>query len=79
MSPIKLSLNVNDPDLRKTFFQKTLPKAIDALDQNMDPDWGKMSAQHMIEHLIFSFRMSTDKLDLECNTPEGTRNKLQAF
>jgi hypothetical protein len=79
MSPIQLSYDVNDPDIRETLFQETLTKCIDTLDEDKEPNWGKMSAQHMIEHLIFAFQMSTDKLDLECNTPEEKRAKLQAF
>ncbi|NIS08507.1 MAG: hypothetical protein GWO07_07045, partial [Candidatus Dadabacteria bacterium] len=79
MSPIQLSFDVNDPNLRRRFLQKILPNCIDALDEDKEPSWGKMSAQHMIEHLIFAFQMSTDKLDLECNTPEEKRAKLKAF
>jgi oxepin-CoA hydrolase/3-oxo-5,6-dehydrosuberyl-CoA semialdehyde dehydrogenase len=79
MSPIKFSYDVNDSDFRGTFFQEVLPKCIDTLRESVEPVWGKMSAQHMVEHLILSFQMSTDKLDLECNTPERKRVKLQAF
>lgn len=32
--------------------------------------WGKMSFQHMIEHLIQSVRISNGKLTVACNTPE---------
>jgi len=32
--------------------------------------WGKMSFQHMIEHLIQSVRISNGKLTVPCNTPE---------
>ncbi|NGP88453.1 hypothetical protein [Fodinibius halophilus] len=38
-----------------------------------------MTAQHMIEHLIFSFQISTDKRNVECHTPKEKRAKLQAF
>lgn len=31
--------------------------------------WGKMSFQHMIEHLCLAFRMSNGKLIVECYTP----------
>lgn len=35
------------------------------------PLWGKMSAQHMVEHLIFAVQMGNGKLILECfNPPE---------
>lgn len=32
--------------------------------------WGKMSFQHMIEHLIQSVRISNGKLTVACNTAE---------
>lgn len=32
--------------------------------------WGKMSFQHMIEHLTQSVRISNGKLTVACNTPE---------
>ncbi len=32
--------------------------------------WGKMSFQHMIEHLIQSVRISNGKLHVACATPE---------
>ncbi len=79
MSTLKLPFDVNDPDHRMTFLREILPDRIDALGEHTEPAWGQMSSQHMIEHLIFSFQMSTDKLDLECNTPEEKRAKLQAF
>jgi hypothetical protein len=42
---------------------------------NLNPDtkqlWGKMSAQHMVEHLIFAVRTSNGKLNVGCfNLPE---------
>lgn len=79
MPSIELHYDVNDSNLRSTFFQEILPKSIEALDKNMEPNWGKMSARHMIEHLIYAFQMSTDKLEVECKTPAQKRTKLQAF
>jgi len=79
MAKVTLAYNVNDSDLRNTFFEEIIPSAIDALDANTDPQWGKMSAQHMVEHLMFAFQMSTDKLEVDCETPEDKRANLQAF
>lgn len=79
MSVLKITYDVNDPDLRRRFFNKILPEAIDTLNENDEPKWGKMSAQHMIEHLFFTFRVSTNLQDVECHTPEGKLAKLQAF
>jgi hypothetical protein len=41
------------------------------LESDTKPLWGKMSAQHMVEHLIFAVQMGNGKLFLECfNPPE---------
>lgn len=46
-----------------------LLKKLDNLTIETKPLWGKMTAQHMVEHLIFAFRMSNGKLKLECANP----------
>ncbi|MCK5086586.1 MAG: hypothetical protein KAQ90_03650 [Melioribacteraceae bacterium] len=41
------------------------------LKTDTSPKWGKMSAQHMIEHLILAVQNGNGKLKLECfNPPE---------
>jgi len=36
------------------------------LTPDQKPLWGKMSAQHMVEHLILALKMSNVKLKFEC-------------
>ncbi len=43
------------------------------------PLWGKMSAQHMVEHLILAARMSNGKLKYECFIPQEKLNVLKKF
>jgi hypothetical protein len=44
---------------------------LNQLELDTNPLWGKMSAQHMVEHLIFAVQMGNGKLVLECfNPPE---------
>jgi hypothetical protein len=51
-------------------FNQYIEKLI-LLRANTKPLWGKMTPQHMVEHLILAMRMSTGKLKLECfNSPE---------
>ena len=40
------------------------------LEPDTKPLWGKMTAQHMVEHLILSVKMSCGKFDVECFSPE---------
>jgi oxepin-CoA hydrolase / 3-oxo-5,6-dehydrosuberyl-CoA semialdehyde dehydrogenase len=43
---------------------------VDKLTKDTKPLWGKMTAQHMIEHLIFALRISNGKLTVGCFIPE---------
>jgi len=44
---------------------------LNLLKSDQNPLWGKMSAQHMLEHLILTVKMGNGKLKLECiNSPE---------
>lgn len=41
--------------------------------------WGKMSPQHMVEHLILAVKMSNGKLKLECINPPERIPTLKRF
>jgi Protein of unknown function (DUF1569) len=43
------------------------------------PLWGKMSAQHMVEHLILAVKMGNGKLRLECFNPQAKLPALRRF
>jgi hypothetical protein len=47
------------------------------LDQN--PLWGKMTPQHMVEHLILSLQMSNGKLNVECISQPENLPSLKRF
>jgi len=52
---------------------------INLLKSNQKPVWGKMSAQHMVEHLILAVKMGNGKLKLECINPADKLPKLKKF
>lgn len=41
--------------------------------------WGKMSAKHMVEHLIFALRISNGKLNVGCFNPPDKWPVLKRF
>jgi hypothetical protein len=43
------------------------------------PLWGKMTLQHMIEHLILAVRSSNGKLKIECFNPKEKIPALKRF
>lgn len=42
---------------------------INILKPDAKPAWGKMTPQHMVEHLTAAFKMSIGELNVECITP----------
>ena len=59
-------------------FNQYIEKLI-LLRANTKPLWGKMTPQHMVEHLILAMRMSTGKLKLECFNPPEKLPALKRF
>ena len=49
------------------------------LDPQKKPLWGKMTPQHMIEHLILAVQMSNGKLKLDCFNPPEKIPSLKRF
>ncbi len=45
----------------------------------LKPLWGKMTAQHMVEHLILAVRTSNSKLKVECFNPPEKIPTLKRF
>jgi len=54
-------------------------KKLTQLEMYTKPLWGKMSAQHMVEHLIFAVQMGNGKLFLECFNPPEKLPALKRF
>lgn len=52
---------------------------IEKLDDKTIPQWGTMTAQKMVEHLINTFRISSGKLEIECFTEERKLPILKRF
>jgi oxepin-CoA hydrolase/3-oxo-5,6-dehydrosuberyl-CoA semialdehyde dehydrogenase len=74
-----IPFEVNDPDLRDRFVRRLLFDALSALRDDTRPGWGKMTAQQMVEHLIWAVEISTGKAQVECPFPEAQRERLKAF
>ena len=70
---------VNDPELRMEFLTRFLPEAIETLDGDALPTWGKMTAQHMVEHLACIFDLSTGKEKTTCDIPAVKQAKFKPW
>jgi hypothetical protein len=76
---IIIPFDVNDNVLREAFFKQFLPEAIEMLGARTPPQWGNMTAQHMIEHLLWAFECSTGTLVVTCKTPTGLLERAKRF
>lgn len=52
---------------------------LDKINEEQKPLWGKMTAQHMVEHLILAVRISNNKLKVECFNPPEKIPTLKRF
>ena len=52
---------------------------LNKLDQHQKPLWGKITPQHMVEHLILAVQMGNGKLKLECINPPEKILTLKRF
>ena len=59
-------------------FNQFLTK-LENLKADTRPQWGKMTAQHMVEHLIMTMRMSNGKEKFKCFSPSERLPALKRF
>jgi oxepin-CoA hydrolase/3-oxo-5,6-dehydrosuberyl-CoA semialdehyde dehydrogenase len=76
---LRIPFDVNDPQARDTFLRFQLTEAMAALRAQASPRWGKMTAQHMVEHLVWSYELSTGRVQVDCAFSEEQRERLKAF
>ena len=61
----------------KQFFSEEAPQVLDQLNADAKPQWGLMTPQHMVEHLIVIYKMAIGriKLPLAISKDKVARNK----
>ncbi|WP_422860243.1 DUF1569 domain-containing protein [Flagellimonas sp. S174] len=76
MAKMTMPFEVNDDPARKEFLVNQLTAILMDLDEDLKPNWGKMSPQQMVEHLIWTFDISLGIIQVPCSTPG---NKIEAY
>jgi hypothetical protein len=71
--------DVNDAAARDRFFRRDLGEALAALEEDAPARWGQMTARQMVEHLEWSFELSTGRATVECSVPEERRERYKGF
>ena len=76
---ITVRFDVDDFSLRDTFLRTFFFGALDGLRPETPALWGHMTAQQMVEHLRWTFEVSTGRVTLECPYPDDQRAKMKPF
>ncbi|NWF88526.1 MAG: hypothetical protein HXY50_03595 [Ignavibacteriaceae bacterium] len=74
-----IPFDVNDDNLREAFFEHHFFDALAVLTEHSAPQWGNMTAQHMVEHLMWAFRLSTGGVEVACHTPVHILERMKRF
>ncbi|UCH64645.1 MAG: DUF1569 domain-containing protein [Ignavibacterium sp.] len=74
------SANVSNTDTSTIYIMfEQFIKQLNSLQSDQKPLWGKMTAQHMVEHLILALQMSNGKLNVKCISQPETLPPLKRF
>lgn len=76
---MKVLFDVNDARGREVLLGTTLPAALKSLKSDTAALWGGMTAQEMVEHLLWGFEVSTGVIESPCPTPEERRAQVRPF
>lgn len=63
----------------REFFENEVPELLSNLDPNTSPVWGKMTPQHMVEHLIVIFKLSIGRISVPVASKKEDHERLKAY
>lgn len=61
------------------FIVRIFPELLQQANENVQPQWGKMSLQQMIEHVTDFFKVSSNTIQFTLLSPKEHLPKLKAF
>jgi oxepin-CoA hydrolase / 3-oxo-5,6-dehydrosuberyl-CoA semialdehyde dehydrogenase len=76
---MKTPFDVNDAEVRDRFLRDGFRDALRGLPPDRAPRWGRMTPQQMVEHLAWTFQISTGQIEVECLIPEPRRERMKPF
>jgi oxepin-CoA hydrolase/3-oxo-5,6-dehydrosuberyl-CoA semialdehyde dehydrogenase len=74
-----IAFDVNDAAARDAFLRDSLPQALDSLTAHTPPRWGTMTAQQMVEHLLWAFECSTGRVLVNCPFEPAQLERIRQF
>lgn len=63
----------------RNFFDKEFGSILDKLKEDAKPLWGIMTPQHMVEHLIVTFKMSIGRINIPVVSREEDFPRLRTY
>ncbi len=63
----------------KAYLLNEVPQLLKNLEEGVQPVWGLMTAQHMLEHLIVVFKMALGRVKLPVITPPEKLDRARGF
>lgn len=60
-------------------FLNTVPTLLENLSVDVEPQWGKMTPQHMVEHLIVTFKLSIGRIKIPVISSIEDHPRLKAY
>jgi len=72
-------MDSNQIESAQAFLLSEPKPKLDSLGIETEPKWGKMTPQHMVEHLIITFKMSIGKINIPIITKEEDWPKTKAY
>jgi len=61
------------------FFKEEAPQLLDQLKADAQPVWGLMTAQHMVEHLIVTYKMAIGRIKIPMVISEDKVERNRAY
>lgn len=78
-SRLRLLFNVNDENLRKDFLRTQVAAAVGELSQSSRAQWGNMTPQQMVEHLVWALEISNGLLEVKCDLHPKLVARMKGF
>ncbi|RPH36776.1 DUF1569 domain-containing protein [bacterium] len=70
---------VNNREVRRNFLRQGMMEALCSLTGQAVPLWGRFTAQHMVEHLLWTFKFSTGDLNIHRDVPPPVAERMRKF
>ncbi len=62
-----------------SFFKEQVPQYLQKLKPDTSPQWGCLTPQAMVEHVVGSWRISNGKASVSCQTPPDQLKQYRQF